>query len=87
MLALYFNCWTILYLLENSTCGTVGANKSFQTFMDLGRRSALNMKQKKNQQQRFLKDTDALFKLNILTQHYLIALLYFFLVSFSPVII
>ena len=32
-------------------------------------------------------DTDALFKLNILTQHYLIALLYFFLVSFSPVII
>ena len=42
---------------------------------------------KKNQQQRFLKDTDALFKLNILTQHYLIALLYFFLVSFSPVII
>ena len=24
-------------------------------------------------------DTDALFKLNILTQHYLIALLYFFL--------
>ena len=25
-------------------CGTVGANKSFQTFMDLGRRSSLNMK-------------------------------------------
>ena len=32
-------------------------------------------------------DTDALFKLNILTQHYLIALLYFFLISFSPVMI
>ena len=32
-------------------------------------------------------DTDALFKLKILTQHYLIALFYFFLISFSPVII
>ena len=32
-------------------------------------------------------DADALFTLNLLTQQYLIALLYFFLVSFSPVII
>ena len=32
-------------------------------------------------------NTDALFKLNILAQHYLIALLYFFLISFSPVIL
>ena len=32
----------------------VGANKSFQTFMDLGRRSLRNVKQKKNQQQRIL---------------------------------
>ena len=87
MLALYFNCWTILYLLENPICGTVGANKSFQTFMDLGRRSSLNMKlTKKNQQHRFLlkkMDTDAL-KLNILTQHYSIALLYFFSYFFWP---
>ena len=76
MLALYFNCWTILQLLENSICGSVGANKSYQTFMDLGRRSSLNMKQKKNQQPRILQkkeDTDALFKLTILTQYYFIA--------------
>ena len=32
-------------------------------------------------------DADALFKLKILTQHYLITLLYFFPISFSPVII
>ena len=29
-------------------------------------------------------DTDALFELNILAQHYLIAMLFFFLISFSP---
>ena len=48
-------CWNLAcpllqllnYLLENSICGTVGANKSFQTFMDLEPRSSLNMKQKK----------------------------------------
>ena len=56
MLALYFNWWTILYLLRNSICGTVGANKSFQTFMDLGRRSSLNMKQKKLATKISLKD-------------------------------
>ena len=34
-------------VLENSICGTAGANKSFQTFMDLEPRSSVNMKQKK----------------------------------------
>ena len=29
-------------------------------------------------------DTDALFKLTVLIQHYFIALLYFFVISFSP---
>jgi len=33
--------------LENSICGTAGANKTFQIFMDLEPRSSLNMKQKK----------------------------------------
>ena len=76
--------------MENSICGTVGANKSFQTFMDLGPRSTLNMKKKKNSATKnSLKkvDTDALFKLTVLTPYYFIALLYFFIISFSPVII
>ena len=30
-------------------------------------------------------DTDALFKLTVLTQYYFITMLYFFLISFSPV--
>ena len=38
---------SIAELLENSICGTAGATKSFQTFMDLEPRSSLNMKQKK----------------------------------------
>ena len=32
-------------------------------------------------------DTDALSKLTVLTPYYFIALLYFFIISFSPVII
>ena len=32
-------------------------------------------------------DTDALFKSTVLTPYYFIALLYLFLISFSPVII
>ena len=82
--ALFYNYW-------NSICGTVGANKSFQSFMDLGRRSSLNMTHtKKNQQQIILYkkvDTDALFKLTVLTPYYFIVVWYFFLISFSPVII
>ena len=33
--------------MENSICGTLGANKSFQTFMDSEPRPSLNMKKKK----------------------------------------
>ena len=36
----------LVYCVVVEKCA-VGANKSFQTFMDLGRRSSLNIKQKK----------------------------------------
>ena len=42
-------------ILEKSICGTVGADKSFQIFMDLGRRKLLNMKQTKISNKDFFK--------------------------------
>ena len=79
----------LVYWVVVAKCA-VGANKSFQTFMDLGRRSLINVKQKKKSATKnSLKESGycALFKLTVLTQYYFIYLLYFFLIAFIPVII
>ena len=79
----------LVYCVVVAKCA-VGANKSFQTFMVLGRRSLINVKQKKKSATKnSLKESGfcALFKLTVLTQYYFISLLYFSLIAFSSVII